>query len=92
MLIIEYTNDIIKNKGVIIMQTKIKQWGNSYGVRIPRSVLKTANISENDIIELVPENGVIALRKSNIDIDAAFNRLDIEPFKVDYTREELHER
>ena len=74
------------------MQTKIKQWGNSYGVRIPRSVLKTANISENDIIELVPENGVIALRKSNIDIDAAFNRLDIEPFKVDYTREELHER
>jgi len=74
------------------MQTKIKQWGNSFGVRVPRSILKIANISENDVIELVPENGVITMRKSNIDIDAAFNRLEVKPFKIDYTREELHER
>ena len=74
------------------MQTKIKQWGNSFGIRVPRSVLKIANMSENDVIELVPENGVITLRKSNIDIDAAFNRLDVKPFEIDYTREELYER
>lgn len=74
------------------MQTQIKQWGNSYGVRLSRSILKIANISEDDIIELVPENGAIILRKSNLGLDALFNQLQVESFKLDYTREELYDR
>lgn len=46
------------------MTTKLKKWGNSYGVRIPKDVLDNLEISENvefDInmkgkkIELVPK-------------------------------------
>ena len=34
------------------MEIKLQKWGNSVGIRIPSSVLKSFNLKENDIIDL----------------------------------------
>ena len=33
-----------KNEGAYFMQTQVKTWGNSQGVRISKEILKAANI------------------------------------------------
>ncbi len=45
------------------MQTQVKTWGNSQGIRIPKEVLQTANISTNDILDIKVSNGIITLTK-----------------------------
>ena len=34
------------------MEAKIQKWGNSDGIRIPSSILKSLNIKTNDIINI----------------------------------------
>ncbi len=34
------------------MKTKIMKWGNSHGIRIPSSIMKSKNISVNEELEL----------------------------------------
>ena len=36
-----------------IMETRIQKWGNSSGIRIPSSILKSLNIKTNDILNIV---------------------------------------
>lgn len=45
------------------MQTQIKEWGNSQGIRLPKEVLKNAGIALNDILDVTVSNGVITLTK-----------------------------
>ena len=46
------------------MQTQVKTWGNSQGIRIPREVLQDAGISLNEILDIKVKNGVIILEKT----------------------------
>lgn len=46
------------------MQTQVKTWGNSQGIRIPREVLQDAGISINEILDIKVKNGVIILEKT----------------------------
>jgi antitoxin MazE len=46
------------------MYTTIQKWGNSNALRIPKSVLETASIKENDQVEITAENNVITIRKA----------------------------
>jgi len=46
------------------MTTKITRWGNSYGVRIPRALLETIGLSDNDSVDIAAENKTIVLRPS----------------------------
>ncbi len=45
------------------MQTQVKVWGNSQGIRIPKEVLKEASISVDDILDVKVSNGMIMLVK-----------------------------
>lgn len=46
------------------MQTQVKTWGNSQGIRIPREVLQDAGISLNEVLDIKVKNGVIILEKT----------------------------
>lgn len=45
------------------MKTTIVKWGNSQGVRLPKHLLKTADISEQDTLEVIAENHAIIIKK-----------------------------
>ena len=35
------------------MQTQVKAWGNSQGIRLPKDILQEANVEINDMLMLV---------------------------------------
>lgn len=43
------------------MSVKIKKWGNSLGVRIPKTVIEKVNLSENSEVEIESKNGTIVI-------------------------------
>jgi len=45
------------------MQTTIVKWGNSQGIRLPKLLLDSANLAENDMVEVTTENGSITIKK-----------------------------
>ena len=44
------------------MQTKIRKWGNSLGLRIPRSFAHEAQVEEGASVDLSVENGQLLVR------------------------------
>ena len=44
------------------MQTKIQKWGNSLGLRIPRSLAAEAQVREGATVDLSVENGRLLVR------------------------------
>lgn len=48
------------------MSAKIQKWGNSLGVRIPKSVIEKTNLSENSIVEIEHKNGAIIILPAKI--------------------------
>ena len=46
------------------MQTQIKEWGNSQGIRLPKEVLKSAGFTLNEVLDVTISNGVITLAKT----------------------------
>ena len=44
------------------MQTKIQKWGNSLGLRIPRSFAAEAQVEEGSTVDLSVENGQLLVR------------------------------
>jgi len=45
------------------MVATVQKWGNSLGIRIPRVILDTVNIGENDKVELNNDADTITIRK-----------------------------
>jgi antitoxin MazE len=41
------------------MQTRIRRWGNSLALRLPKSVAEEVGVAENDTVELGVEDGRI---------------------------------
>ena len=44
------------------MQTRIQKWGNSLGLRIPRSVAAEAQVEKGATVDLSVENGRLLVR------------------------------
>lgn len=44
------------------MQTKIRKWGNSLGLRIPRAFAAEARVEEGSTVDLSVENGSLLVR------------------------------
>ena len=44
------------------MQTKIQKWGNSLGLRIPRSFAAEAQVGEGSTVDVSVENGCLWIR------------------------------
>ena len=47
------------------MLTKIKKWGNSQGVRIPKAYLETLRITNEDDIEIFTDQEKIIIKKAS---------------------------
>ena len=46
------------------MTTTIVKWGNSRAIRLPKPLLESLDLSENDTVDITVENGTIVIRKS----------------------------
>ena len=44
------------------MRTKVDKWGNSLGLRIPKSFAEEARIAEGSTVELTLDNGRLVVR------------------------------
>jgi antitoxin MazE len=44
--------------------TNIVRWGNSQGIRLPKSLLDSINLSDNDTVDVVAENDRIIIKKA----------------------------
>ena len=49
--------------GVDNMEARLQKWGNSDGIRIPSSFLKSLNLKTNDKVELVQQEDTIIISK-----------------------------
>lgn len=55
---------ILVVEGVSTMYTTIQRWGNSQGLRIPKTLLEALGIRENDRVELTQAGDSITVRKA----------------------------
>lgn len=70
------------------MQTQVREWGNSQGIRLSKEILKDAGIELNELLDITVSNGVITLSKpfrhktleeraaafdGNLNLDGEFN-------------------
>ena len=46
------------------MRTTIVKWGNSQGIRLPKLLLESINLKDDDIVEVTTENNSIIIRKT----------------------------
>lgn len=57
------------------MEARIQKWGNSSGIRIPSSILKSLNIKTNDILTIEQEDDKIIIsipKKKKISLEDKF--------------------
>lgn len=78
------------------MTTTLQKWGNSQGVRIPKTLLDTVNWSEDEQISIVVENGKIVMEKAKgkrKNIKELFENYDeeYEPAEIDWGKPEGEE-
>lgn len=71
------------------MMTNIVKWGNSQGIRLPKYLLDSVHISDNDTVEVITENDSIVIKKldnKHKTIQERFKDFDgtYEPIEVDW--------
>lgn len=54
---------VYTKSGGYFMQTQVKAWGNSQGIRISKDVLQEASISIDDVLDVQVTDGMITLAK-----------------------------
>jgi len=45
------------------MEARLQKWGNSDGIRIPSSFLKSLNLKTNDLVEIMQKENTIIISK-----------------------------
>jgi antitoxin MazE len=48
----------------VAVTTQISKWGNSLGLRLPKSVAREAQLDEGDTVDVSVRNGAIVIRPS----------------------------
>lgn len=66
------------------MQLAIKKWGNSVGIRIPSTILKTLNLEPEYLVDISVENGRIIIEPIN-------RTYSLNQLLAEITPENLHE-
>jgi antitoxin component of MazEF toxin-antitoxin module len=74
------------------MQTSIKQWGNSCGIRVPKQAMESSNLNLDDDLEIITFDKGITFRKKERKTlrDIAKPLISTKDWKFD--REEVNER
>ena len=70
------------------MEAKIQKWGNSVGIRIPSSILKSLNIKTNDILNIAQEEDKIVISippKKKISLEERFKNYHGENLAKDFS-------
>jgi len=49
---------------LITLTTTIQKWGNSQAVRLPKPILESLFLQENDQVEIIAESDAIIIRKA----------------------------
>lgn len=49
---------------MVTTSTQIAKWGNSLGLRLPKSVAREAEVDEGDTVDVSVRNGAIVIRPS----------------------------
>lgn len=59
------------------MSAKIQKWGNSLGVRIPKSIIEKANLNENSEVEIENKDGAIIIfpRQKKLSLDTLLSQI-----------------
>lgn len=73
------------------MEAKLQKWGNSDGIRIPNSFLKSLNLKTNDKVELIQENDKIIIykpKKEKMCLKEKFENYNGENLAKEYTWDE----
>jgi antitoxin MazE len=50
-----------------LMDASIQKWGNSSAIRLPKPILKTADITDNDIVQITAKRNEIIIRKDPLE-------------------------
>ena len=69
------------------MEARLQKWGNSLGIRIPNSIIKTLNLKPNDLLEInqVEDKVVISISKNNkISLQERFNNYNGKNLAKDF--------
>ena len=66
------------------MLTKVQKWGNSLGLRIPKSFAEEASVKEGSAVDLSVSEGQIVIRPVHQD------RYQLEELLAEVTEENLH--
>lgn len=70
------------------MEARLQKWGNSDGIRIPSSILKSLNLKTNDKVELIQENDKIIITKpikEKISLEERFTNYKGENLAKEFT-------
>ena len=43
------------------MYTTVQRWGNSNAIRLPKTILETARLAENERVEIIAKEGAITI-------------------------------
>ena len=66
------------------MRTKIVKWGNSLGLRIPKSFAEEVRVSEGSVVDLSMEDGNLVIKVTKTD------EMDLENLLDGITDENIH--
>ena len=66
------------------MTTQVSKWGNSLGLRIPKSLAQELQMADGDAVEIAVENGALVVRPEK-------KRYTIEELVADITPENRHD-
>lgn len=63
------------SKGDVFMYSTVQKWGNSQGIRIPKKILDSVNIKNNELVKIEEYKGYILIKKAVKEYAALMNFL-----------------
>lgn len=73
------------------MEVRLQKWGNSDGIRIPKSILKSLNIKTNDILKIEQQDDKIIIsipKNKKISLANRFNNYKGENLAKNFSWDE----
>lgn len=73
------------------MEIRIQKWGNSDGIRIPKSILKSLNVKTNDVLNIEQQDEKIIItipKKKKISLAERFKNYNGDNLAKDFSWDE----
>ena len=69
------------------MLTTIQKWGNSQAIRLPKAILETASIKENEQVQILAEQGKIVIikprsKREHIPLAERLKGRNVKPYEL----------